>query len=113
MKPLKKYASYADLCTVPENFVAEMFDGELYASPRPGLPHAHAGSVLGHKLGSFHHPGPGGWVLLDEPELHFGRDVLVPDIAGWRRERLPVVPPDAYLTVAPDWPYCLKLKGEP
>jgi hypothetical protein len=46
--------------------------------------------------------GPGGWVLLDEPELHFGNDVLVPDLAGWRRERLPAVPKDAFLTLAPD-----------
>lgn len=103
MKPLKKDATYADLCEVPEHFVAELFDGELYASPRPALPHAHAGSVLGHKLGSFHRSGPGGWVILDEPELHFGNDVLVPDIAGWRRERLPALPPQAYMTLAPDW----------
>jgi len=103
MKPLKKDATYADLCDVPEHFVAELFDGELYASPRPALPHAHAGSVLGHKLGSFHRSGPGGWVILDEPELHFGNDVLVPDIAGWRRARLPTLPAEAYMTLAPDW----------
>lgn len=47
--------------------------------------------------------GPGGWVILDEPELHFGEDVLVPDLAGWRRERMPVVPPTAYISLAPDW----------
>jgi Uma2 family endonuclease len=103
MKPLKKYATYADLCEVPDNFVAELFDGELYAFPRPALPHAHAGSVLGHKVGVFHRSGPGGWVILDEPELHFRNDVLVPDMAGWRRERLPAVPPDAFMTLSPDW----------
>jgi Uma2 family endonuclease len=103
VKPLKKYATYADLREVPQNFVAELFDGELYASPRPALPHAHAGSVLGHRLGSFHRSGPGGWVILDEPELHFGSDVLVPDMAGWRRERLPRLPADAFMTLAPDW----------
>lgn len=103
MKPLKKYATYADLRAVPENFVAEMFDGELYASPRPAPPHAHASSVLGMKLGAFHRSGPGGWCILDEPELHFGSDVLVPDIAGWRRERLPTLPSEAYFTLAPDW----------
>jgi Uma2 family endonuclease len=68
------------------------------------VPHAHAASVLGNKLGEpFHHSGPGGWVILDEPELHFGNDVLVPDLAGWRRERLPAVPPAAYTTLPPDW----------
>jgi Uma2 family endonuclease len=104
IKPLKIGATYDDLRDVPDHFVAEMFDGELYASPRPALPHSHAGSVLGARiLGSFHRTGPGGWVILDEPELHFGRDVLVPDVAGWRRERLPALPRDAYLTLAPDW----------
>jgi Uma2 family endonuclease len=103
-KPLKKGATYDDLRDVPEHYVAEMFDGELYASPRPAIPHAHAGSVLGGKLNSaFHRPGPGGWVILHEPEIHFGNDVLVPDLAGWRRVRMPRPPPDAYLTLAPDW----------
>ncbi len=104
MKPLKKGATYDDLRDVPDHYVAEMFDGELYASPRPMLPHAHAASVLGNMLGPpFHRPGPGGWILLDEPELHFRNDVLVPDLAGWRRERLPTLPADAFLTLAPDW----------
>jgi Uma2 family endonuclease len=104
MKPLKKSATYDDLCDVPDHFVAEMFDGDLYASPRPALPHANAASTLLSEIHrSFHRKGPGGWVILFEPELHFGRDVLVPDLAGWRRARLPSVPPDAYLTLAPDW----------
>jgi Uma2 family endonuclease len=106
MKPLKKGATYDDLREVPEHFVAEMFDGELYASPRPALPHARAASLLGAELTRPFDRGlngPGGWVILDEPELHFGSDVLVPDIAGWRRTRLPNVPAEAYLTLAPDW----------
>ena len=104
IKPLKKGATYDDLCDVPENFVAEMFDGDLYAFPRPALPHANAAaSLLADIHSSFHRKDPEAWVILFEPELHFGRDVLVPDIAGWRRARLPNVPPDAYLTLAPDW----------
>ena len=104
MKPLKKGATYDDLRDVPEHFVAEMFDGDLYAFPRPALPHANAaGSLFAEIHSSFHRKDPEGWVILFEPELHFGRDVLVPDIAGWRRARLPNVPPDAYLTLAPDW----------
>jgi Uma2 family endonuclease len=103
-KPLKKGATYQDLRDVPDNYVAEMFDGELYATPRPGLPHVHATTVLSTKLGSsWHRPGAGGWVILYEPELHCRNDVLVPDLAGWRRERLPTVPAAAYLTLAPDW----------
>jgi Uma2 family endonuclease len=103
-KPLKKHATYDDLRAVPDNFVAEIFDGELYATPRPALPHTLASSAVAAKIfGSFHRSGPDGWVILYEPELHLGRDVLVPDIAGWRRARLPAVPADAYLTIAPDW----------
>jgi Uma2 family endonuclease len=105
-KPLKKGATYDDLREVPDHFVAEMFDGELYAFPRPAARDAHAASVLGGELmGPFHRGrnGPGGWVILDEPELHFGNDVLVPDIAGWRRERMPTVLDEAYVTLAPDW----------
>mgnify|MGYP003334024791 CR=1 FL=1 len=103
---LKKDATYSDLCAVPEHFVAEIIGGELYANPRPASPHAFAGSVLGVKLMNpfqFGENGPGGWWFLDEPELHFGGDVLVPDIAAWRRERMPVVPGVAYFTLAPDW----------
>ena len=106
LKPLKKGATYDDLRRVPDHFVAEMFDGELYASPRPAVPHTRAASVLGAELGGpfdFGRNGPGGWLILDEPELHFGNDVLVPDLAGWRRERLPALPDAAYLTLAPDW----------
>jgi Uma2 family endonuclease len=103
---VKKHATYEDLCELPENLVAEMFDGELYATPRPAAPHAHAASVLGFELGGPFHRGrngPGGWWILDEPELHFGADVLVPDLAGWRREHLPALPSGAYFTLAPDW----------
>ena len=106
MKPLKKNATYDDLREVPDHFVAEMFDGDLYASPRPAIPHTHAASLLGATLtGPFHQGrnGPGGWLILDEPELHFGNDVLVPDIAAWRRTRLPAFAPEPYLTLAPDW----------
>ena len=103
-KPLKKGATYDDLRDVPDHFVAEMFDGDLYASPRPALPHANAaGSLFAEIHRSFHRKSPGGWVILFEPELHFGSDVLVPDLAGWRRARLPTVPAEAYLSLAPDW----------
>jgi Uma2 family endonuclease len=105
-KALKKDAKYADLYEVPENFVAEILGGELYASPRPAYPHAFAASALGVKLGGpfqYGENGPGGWLFLDEPELRLGDDVLVPDLAAWRLERLPAVPTGEYPAVAPDW----------
>ena len=78
-------ATYEDLLKVPDHLIAEIVDGELYATPRPAPRHADASSALG---GVLHGPfdrgrsGPGGWRILDEPELHLGRDVLVPDLAG-------------------------------
>jgi len=105
MALLKKGATYEDLCRVPDHLVAEILDGHLYASPHPALPHVRATSVLLARLGAAFDLGdePGGWIMLFAPELHFGNDVLVPDIAAWRRERLPSVPNVAYLTLAPDW----------
>lgn len=47
--------------------------------------------------------GPGGWIILDEPELHLHGDILVPDIAGWRRERMPALPEGSAFDLAPDW----------
>jgi Uma2 family endonuclease len=86
--------------------VAEIVDGELWLSPRPGGPHASVASVLGEELGppfKRGRGGPGGWIILYEPELHLGADIVVPDLAGWRRERLPAVGNVAYFTLAPDW----------
>lgn len=99
-------ATYDDLLKVPDHLVAEIVDGDLYASPRPAPRHADAGSGLGGALrGPFDRGrgGPGGWRILFEPELHLGRDIVVPDLAGWRRERLPDLPEQAYFPVAPDW----------
>ena len=105
-KALKKNAVYRDLYDVPENFVAEILGGELYAFPRPAFPHAFAASALGVKIGGpfqFGVDGPGGWLVLNEPELKLRDDVLVPDLAAWRRERLPAVSMGQYPAVAPDW----------
>ena len=105
-EPLRREASYEDLEKLPAHVVGELVGGELYVSPRPASRHTRAASRLGGVLmGPFDHGlgGPGGWVLLYEPELHLGRDVLVPDLAGWRRERMPELPDTAAFTLAPDW----------
>jgi Uma2 family endonuclease len=105
----KRKATYEDLLAVPDHLIAEIIDGELVTSPRPAPPHTLASSVLGSDLvGRFHRGGgggdsPGGWWILDEPELHLGDDVLVPDLAGWRRERMPSLPQAAFFELAPDW----------
>jgi len=102
----KRPATYEDLLKVPDHFVAEILEGELYATPRPAMPHAVAASALGSELGGPFQQGrggPGGWWILDEPELHLGSDVIVPDLAGWRRSRVPQVPAVAAMTIPPDW----------
>jgi Uma2 family endonuclease len=100
-----KRAAYEDVLNAPENKVAEILDGELFLSPRPAPPHVVAASRLGRLLGPFDDdPGdPGGWWILDEPELHFGEQVLVPDLAGWRRERMPALPAEPFFALPPDW----------
>ena len=102
----KRRATYEDLVDVPDHLVAEIINGALVTSPRPGSPHARAATKLTTRLGrpfDDGEDGPGGWLLLVEPELHLGVDVLVPDMAGWRRERMPVMPETPAFTLAPDW----------
>jgi Uma2 family endonuclease len=104
----RRKATYEDLLAVPDHLVAEILDGELVTSPRPASPHAVAAFALGGQLyGSFGGPpgggGPGGWWILSEPELHLGADVLVPDLGGWRHDRMPLVPKVAAFELAPDW----------
>jgi hypothetical protein len=74
-EPKRKPASYEDVLRAPEHMVAEIVEGD----------------------------GPGGWVVLVEPELHLKGDVLVPDLAAWRKERAPLEGDEPYFTVVPDW----------
>lgn len=98
---------WEQLCALPQNQVGEIVAGELFASPRPAGPHTRVTSKLGGKLdGPFDGGvgGPGGSIILHEPELHLGSAVLVPDLAGWRRERMPYVAEDlTAFELAPDW----------
>ena len=102
----KKSATYAELEALPPHLVGEIIDGELIASPRPASLHARAATRLWTRLdGPFDDGkgGPGGWVILYEPELHIGGQVLVADLAGWRRTRMPEMPDVAAFELAPDW----------
>ncbi len=106
-QPAEHPATYADLCQVPDHMVAQIIHGQLIVHPRPAPRHALAASSLGEEIsGPFHKSrrgGPGGWWILDEPELHLGFDIPVPDLAGWRRERMPTLPDTAYFELPPDW----------
>jgi Uma2 family endonuclease len=106
--PVPQPALYEALLALPENLVGEIIDGELYTQPRPSGPHGNAETGLGTALRPPFHQGkggPGGWWIIVEPEVHFKRDaeVAVPDLAGWRRERMPAIPQDHRYEVVPDW----------
>ncbi len=105
-EPAERQATYEDLLQVPAHFVAEIVNGRLVTHPRPAPRHLQASSSLGGELnGPFDkgRGGPGGWRILDEPELHLGPHILVPDLAGWRRTRMPKLPETAWFELAPDW----------
>lgn len=102
----RERATYADIEALPENVVGEIIGGELHVSPWLATHHTLAASVLSSRLGEaffLRRGSPGGWILLNKMELHLGEDVLVPDIVGWRRERMPRIPRTAGFTLAPDW----------
>jgi Uma2 family endonuclease len=104
--PFDRPATYEDLEKLPPNMVAEIVDGELWASPRPAPRHAIAWARLTSRIEPAFYQGrggPGGWIILGEPEVHLGSQVLVPDLAGWRRTRMPKLPPTAFIAVSPDW----------
>jgi Uma2 family endonuclease len=106
-------ATYADVETAPPNKVAELIAGTLHLMPRPAPKYAHTATNLTVKIGGafgIGHGGPGGWRILDEPELHFPDptepgeiEAVVPDLAGWRIERMPELPETAHFELAPDW----------
>ena len=101
-----RQATYQDVLDAPPNKVAEVIAGTLHTHPRPAMRHARASSGIGAKIAppfDFGDGGPGGWWIIFEPELHLGEDIVVPDLAGWRRETMPEYPDAAYCTIVPDW----------
>jgi Uma2 family endonuclease len=106
LNPAKKHATYADLEAVPPHLVAEILGGELVVQPRPIGQHGAAVSSLTDEICSPYQKGrggPGGWIFISEPEIHLGFDVVVPDLAGWRRERSSSLKAKAYIETSPDW----------
>lgn len=96
----------ARLNALPETLTGEILNGRLETQPRPSGPHGRAELAIGGRLfdpfdGG--RGGPGGWHILIEPEVHLSPHVLVPDLAGWRRESMRYLPRDHRFTVVPDW----------
>jgi Uma2 family endonuclease len=103
---IRRPATYQDVLDAPPGMVAELIRGALHLQPRPRPKHSRAIKSLSVKIGGpfdVDQDGPGGWEILIEPELHLGAEVVVPDLAGWRRERLPTLPDEVGIAVAPDW----------
>ncbi len=99
-------ATYQDVLDAPENMVAEIIYGKLNIHPHPAFQYTRARSVLGSKIGGpfdYDDEGPRGWAILNKPEVHIDGNIVVPDLTGWRRERMPVMPEVPYFTLAPDW----------
>ena len=108
MNAVLNLSLYEQLMALPDHVTGEILNGELYAMPRPTGRHAGASSALGMRIGPpfrFGEGGPGGWWIVDEPEVHFIRDVevAVPDLAGWRRERMPSIPEGHRFEIVPNW----------
>jgi Uma2 family endonuclease len=95
---------YEQFLAVPEHLVAEIIRGALVTQARPAPRHLRAATRLTQRLGPFDRDEePGGWIILAEPELHLSENITVPDLAGWRRQRMPSLPDTAYFELAPDW----------
>jgi Uma2 family endonuclease len=106
LKSKQRAATYADIEALPPNMVGEILFGVLHAHPRPSPRHGVAANQVGAEVtGPFGRGkgGPGGWIFIVEPELHLGAHVVVPDLAGWRSERLTPFPATAYIETPPDW----------
>jgi Uma2 family endonuclease len=108
----RRPATYEDVLRAPPDKIAEVIDGDFYLSPRPAFEHAASATFLISDLNGFNRKGggpkgPGGWWILFEPELHLGAagapDILVPDVAGFRRERVPALPKGPFTVLPPDF----------
>lgn len=106
-EPAKRKATYEDLFSIPENTTGEIINGELIVTPRPSRKHTYASSALDKKIGPPYQfgegGGPGGWIIIVEPEMGLGEHILVPDLAGWKKERFPGEEPHNWISTAPDW----------
>jgi len=105
-EPARKGAVYQDLYEIPKNMTGEIVAGELIVTPRPSRRHSNASFALSSGIGPpyrFGRGGPGGWIILAEPEVSFGQDILVPDLGGWKKERFPISEDHNWISAAPDW----------
>lgn len=107
MDPARKLPTLADLDALPSGVKGEIIEGVLYTMTRPRALHQRTIRDVGSGLGDpFERSrgGPGGWWILPEPGIELpNTPEIAPDLAGWRRERLPTLPDDEPIRVVPDW----------
>jgi Uma2 family endonuclease len=107
-KPSPRAPTLADLDALPPGIVGEIIEGVLYTMTKPRAPHQRATRAIGGTIGAPFddgRDGPGGWWILTEPGIELPSDTkeISPDVAGWRRERMPELPVDEPIRVVPDW----------
>ncbi len=106
-EPARKKATYNDLYNVPDGMTGEIINGELIVTPRPSRKHTYTTSALGSEIIHLYQfgrsGGPGGWIIIIEPEIKLGDHTMVPDLAGWKEERYPDEEPHNWISVTPDW----------
>ena len=107
-KPSRKPPTLADLDALPPGIVGEIIEGVLYTMTKPRMRHQRTGTGIGGDLrGPFDlgRGGPGGWWIVAEPGIELPNDTkeISPDVAGWRRERMPEMPGDEPIRIVPDW----------
>jgi Uma2 family endonuclease len=109
MKATPAKATYEALLALPEHTRAEVVDGVVELSPSPSPEHGRAQRTLGHLIGGpfdddDDRGGPGGWWIIPEIDVRLGvHDIVRPDLAGWRRQRLPDPWGKRPIEVVPDW----------
>jgi Uma2 family endonuclease len=107
-KPSMKPPTLADLDALPPGIVGEIIEGVLYTMTKPRMRHQRTATRIGGKLSDPFDAGPGGpggWWIVNEPGIELPNDTkeISPDVAGWRRERMPEMPGDEPIRVVPDW----------
>lgn len=105
-EPAKRNATYDDYLALGDEVRAELIYGSLYVHPAPAPPHGNSqASLTGELVVPFQkgRGGPGGWWFMITPEQHLGPHVAQPDLAGWRKVRMPVLPTTSYIDIVPDW----------
>lgn len=108
-EPAPRLATYEDLLGLSEDVRAEILEGQIITAPSPLPKHAKTQGALRRFLGGPFDDddgfgGPGGWWIFVEVDVQLERHQVVrPDVAGWRRSRLPQPDEIRPIDVTPDW----------